>query len=137
MTQLTNGHSNYEPVDLEAEAAIEGLKEVASQAAKLSVIERAPDEGTTPFEQKTHDLMLQSVDRIAHQWVEELKRFRDNTVGIEKLVIEHAGKAKDELTRLHLLGVKAMGEARRGHEVLSRLGDEIESMITGAIPTNS
>jgi hypothetical protein len=125
MTHL-NGHTGDGP---SIEEAIEGLHAMTTKGP--SVIERAPNDGTLPFEQKAHDLMIETIDRITTQWVDELVRVRDNTKLIEKMVIEHAGKVKDELTKLHLLGARAMGEARRGQEVLSRLGEELDVMIAG------
>jgi hypothetical protein len=127
MTQLTNGHSNESIAGHSIEEAIEGLQAMTAKSA--TVVERVPNDGTVPFEQKAHDLMIESVDRITTQWVDELVTVRDNTKTIEQMVIEQAAKVKDELTRLHLLGARAMGEARRGHEVLSRLGEELDAMM--------
>ena len=93
------------------------------------VIERVPDNGEKPFEQHAHDLMTESVDRIAQQWVGELSRVRDNTLMIEQMVLAQATRVKSELTRMHLLGVKAMQEAKRGHEVGQHLVDELDQMM--------
>jgi hypothetical protein len=82
-----------------------------------------------PFDQKTHTLMLESVDRITQNWIGELNNVRDNIKVVEDMVIAQAAKAKEEFTKLHLLGTVAMREAQRGQEVVMRLGDEIDAMM--------
>jgi hypothetical protein len=94
----------------------------------VAVVDRVSD-GGVPFDQKTHTLMLESVDRITQQWVGELNRVRDNSKIIEQMVISQAAKSKEELTKLHLLGTQAMKEAQRGHEVLEHLAEEIDGMM--------
>ena len=93
------------------------------------MIERMVSDSATPFEQKTHTLMLESVDKITQQWVDEMISLRDNTKIIEQMVIAQAAKTKDELTRLHLLGVQAMRETQRGHQVIQQLGEELDAMM--------
>ena len=123
MTQ-TNGH------DIDTDT-IEDIREIAGRIREQSVavVDRVSD-GSVPFDQKTHTLMMESVDRITQHWVGELNRVRDNSKQIEQMVISQAAKTKDELTKLHLLGTQAMKEARRGHEVLEHLADEIDGMMT-------
>ena len=115
MTQA-NGH------DIHTETTVEDIKEIAEDRIReqsVAVVDRVGDAGT-PFEQKTHTLMIESVDRITQQWVDELNNVRNNSKVIEQMVIEQSAKVKDGLTKLHLLGVQAMREAQRGHEVLER-----------------
>jgi hypothetical protein len=123
MTQ-TNGHA----IDTDT---IEDIREIAGRIREQSVavVDRVSDAGT-PFEQKSHTLMMESVDRITHQWVDELNSVCNNAKVIEQMVIAQAAKTKNELTKLHLLGTQAMQEARRGHEMLTRLADEIDGMMT-------
>jgi hypothetical protein len=123
MTQ-PNGHDTKIEADVTTiESEIARIREKS-----VAVIDRVSDD-SMPFDQKTHTLMLESVDRIAQQWVGELNRVRDNSKIIEQMVIAQAAKSKDELTKLHLLGTQAMKEAQRGHEVLAHLADEIEGMM--------
>jgi Mg2+ and Co2+ transporter CorA len=124
MAQQSNGH------DIHTETTVEDIKEIAGRIREqsISVVERVSDSGE-PFQQQTHTLMTESVDRITQQWVAELNRVRDNTKVIEQMVIAQAAKTKDELTRLHLLGVQAMKEAQRGNDVAQRLTDELEAMM--------
>jgi hypothetical protein len=124
MTQA-NGH------DINTETTVEDIKEIAGRIHQQSVavVDRVSD-ASVPFDQKTHTLMMESVDRITQHWVGELNRVRDNSKIIEQMVITQAAKTKDELTKLHLLGTQAMKEAQRGHEVLEHLADEIDGMMT-------
>lgn len=127
MTQ-TNGHDQEAQTNLEAN--VEG--EIAELAARIqqpvTVLEKVRDPDAS-FEQKSHALMLESVDKITNQWVAELNNVRDNMHSIEQMVIAQAAKTKEELTKLHLLGVQAMREAQRGHEVALQLGRELQSMM--------
>ena len=110
--------------------AIGDIKEIAKglNDKSISVIERVRGAGAS-FEQATHTLMLESVDKITQQWVDELDRVRENTRVVEQMVIQQAAKVKDELTRLHLLGVQAMREAERGSDLSRRLVEELESLM--------
>jgi hypothetical protein len=129
MTQA-NGH-DQEALDKVEATVADDIKELAGRIREhqgLSVVERVSDNGV-PFDQKTHTLMMESVDRITQQWVGELNHVRDNTKTVEQMVIAQAAKAKDELTKLHLLGTQAMKEAQRGQEVVQHLGDELDAMM--------
>ena len=119
MTQ-TNGH------DLIKADTIEDIA-IASQANSAAVAARVSS--TTAFEHHAHELMIGSVDKITQEWVDEMTSLRKNSEAIEQMVIEQATKVKSELTKLHLLGVQAMRESQRGHELLQHLGDEIDAMM--------
>jgi hypothetical protein len=121
----SNGHdiSNAEAT------AIDDIKAMAGQIKSSAVVERVRED-CLPFDQATHTLMMESVDRITQQWVGELNHVRDNTKVVEQMVISQAARAKDELTKLHLLGVQAMKEAARGQEVVRHLGDELDAMMS-------
>src|SRR5262245_10009388 len=126
MTQQNNGHS----FDLDAQATNEAavIEEIRNVASRIQGVERVGSPGV-PFDQKAHTLMLESVDRIAHIWFCELNHVRENTKVVEDMVIAQAAKAKDELTKLHLLGVQAMKEAQRGQEVVAQLGEQLDAMM--------
>jgi hypothetical protein len=134
---FSNGQAHSEPpaeaetpeVVTDSEAtAIEEIRSIAGQL-QASVVERVIDNGA-PFEQQAHSLMLESIDRITQQWVSELVHFRNNSDAMEAMVIAQAAKVKHEITKLHLLGVQAMKEAKRGHEVLAKLADEMQAVVT-------
>jgi hypothetical protein len=129
MTQ-SNGHEfNALNATAAEETAINDIRALANQIREQpAVVERVDDHGA-PFEQKTHTLMMESVDRITQQWVGELGHVRDNTQVIEQMVIAQAAKVKSELTKLHLLGMQAMKEAQRGHEVSQQLAHELDAML--------
>jgi hypothetical protein len=82
-----------------------------------------------PFDQKAHDLLLQSIDQVADDWVTELTHVRRNSEEIEKLVLQRASKVKVDITALYLLGNAALAEARRGEEVNSKLAGELDKLI--------
>ena len=120
----------FEPaLDLDELSIVRDIRELARGIEKsVTVVEKVPDMGE-PFEQKAHSLMTESVDRIVQQWVGELNGVRENTKTVEAMVITQATKVKEELTKLHLLGVRAMREAQRGREVAQHLADEIDAMM--------
>jgi len=129
MTQ-PNGHDHGDAKAASIGDNIEEIQALANQLQSPTVVERVPGDGSTPFEQATHTLMMESVDRVTQHWVAELNRVRQNTLVVEQMVIAQAAKLKDELTRLHLLGVQAMREAQRGNDVVQHLGDELDAMMT-------
>jgi hypothetical protein len=135
-----NGHGvelqEQQPVDAEAEA-IEDIRNLASQVGSLRTagIERVPDYGAA-FEQRTHTLMLESIDKIAQQWIAELNHWRTATQTLEQMVVDQVTRVKDEITKLHLLGAQTMTEARRGQEISQRLTSELDAMMTEHIATH-
>jgi hypothetical protein len=136
MTQQKNGQDHGTGHIAEIATVGPGLSaadDIKAMAAQIrdseTVIERVRD-AASPFEQKSHTLMIESVDRITQEWVAELATVRENTKLIEQMVIEQAAKVKTELTKMHLLGVQAMREAQRGNEVMHQLGDQLDAMMT-------
>jgi hypothetical protein len=117
---------------------IDEIRAAADQVRdhQLTVIERVASDGTLPFEQKSHDLMIKSVDRIAQEWVAELHRVRENTKIVEQMVIEQVTAVKNALTKLHLLGAQTMREAERGQNVVEQLADELDAMMGQPNPTH-
>ena len=132
---FSNGQAQQEPPaeggtpEVVTDSETKAIEEIRTMAGNLqaSVVERVLDKGA-PFEQQTHSLMLESIDRITQQWVSELVHFRDNSAAMEQMVIAQAAKVKDEITKLHLLGVQAMKEAQRGHDVLAKLAEELNTV---------
>ena len=128
MTQ-GNGHDTTATALSAEDDVANDIRELAQRIQQpISVLERVRDPDAS-FEQKTHTLMLESVDKITQAWVEELLALRRNSEGIEQMVVEQAAKVKSEMTKLHLLGVQAMREAQRGQDVLQHLGEEISTMV--------
>lgn len=123
MTQQENGHDQGSWEDLAAAA------NQIRDGESVSVIEHVPDDGKPPFDQRAHDLMIASVDRIAQQWIAELVRVRDNTKALEQMVIEQVTAVKTSLTRLHLLGAQTMCEASRARDVVGQLAQELDAMM--------
>ena len=132
-----NGHDHDAATVAEPTAIDDTVSDIRAMASQIreqqmSVVEHVRD-GGVPFDQKTHTLMMESVDRITQQWVGELNHVRENTQIVEQMVIAQAAKAKDELTKLHLLGMQAMKEAQRGQEVVAHLGTELDAMLQNAM----
>jgi len=126
MAQQANGR------DHDMSSLIDEIKEVASQIPDREqarpLMERVKD-GGAPFEQKSHTLMLESVDRITQQWVGELVTIREANQAIEQMVIEQSAVVKDSITKLHLLGMQAMKEAQRGRDFHTQLGNQLDEMM--------
>jgi hypothetical protein len=87
-----------------------------------------PPASARPFDQKAHDLMLQSIDQVAADWISELAHVRQNSEQVEQLVLQRAAKVKADITALYLLGNAAMAEARRGDNVNAKLADELDKL---------
>ena len=95
---------------------------------ELARIEAVTD--ITPFTDQVHSLMLDSVSRIADQWIEQLKIVRENTITLENQILACVTKTKSDITTLHSLGTQVAEEARRGQEVCRQLSDSIEKIAT-------
>ena len=110
---------------------VEQIEAAAKQTREhqLTVVEHVASDGSLPFEQKSHDLMIKSVDKIAQEWVTELIRVRKNTEIIEQMVIEQVTAVKNAITKLHLLGAQTMKEAERGHDVVEQLAEQLDTMM--------
>jgi hypothetical protein len=81
-----------------------------------------------PFTDQVHTLMLESVSKIADQWIEQLKIVRENTIALEAQIVACVGKTKSDITMLHELGTKVAEEAKRGQEVCRQLSNSIEAI---------
>lgn len=116
------------------ETDIAELAELASRDARrlssrsISVIEKV-NEHLPPFEQKSHDLLLKSIDQVADHWIEQLEQLRDNTKAIERMVLEVCAKAKDDVTRLHLAGAGVVREVNRGQGICQNIADEVDRIM--------
>ena len=126
MIEQVNGHGQGFSASDSEELVVADIKEIAKS---LSVVERVAADGSLPFEQKSHDLMIRSVDKVAQEWIAELKRVSDNTKILEGMVLEQVTIVKSALTKLHLLGAHTMREAERGHDVVHQLADELDTMM--------
>ena len=98
---------------------------------KLALIEAVQPE-IAPFTDQVHTLMLESVSKIADQWIEQLKIVRDNTIVLENQIVACVGKTKADITTLHELGAKVAEEAKRGQDVCKQLSDSIEKISLNA-----
>jgi N-dimethylarginine dimethylaminohydrolase len=77
-----------------------------------------------------HQLLKESVEKIATQWVEQLNVVRANTVALEEQVLACLAKTKSDIQQMHELGVKVTEEAKRGREICAQLGAGV-ALITG------
>ena len=100
---------------------------IKDQAHYNALIEAVtPD--IAPFTDQVSALMLESVGKIADQWIAQLQIIRDNTVALENQIIACVTKTKSDITALHDLGVQVAEEARRGQEVCRQLSDSVEKI---------
>jgi hypothetical protein len=81
-----------------------------------------------PFAQHGHDLLLESVDKVATDWVDQLKNVRRNSEELEQLVLQRVSKLKSDLTQLFVLGSAVVSEAKRGGEINDKLTHEINKL---------
>jgi len=77
-----------------------------------------------------HQLLKESVEKIAGQWVAELNTVRANTLKLEEQVLACLAKTKADITQMHALGVQVAEEAKRGQELCAKLSSSVEQ-ITG------
>jgi hypothetical protein len=98
-------------------------------ATKLALIEAVqPD--IVPFEAQVHDLLNDSVEKIAQNWISELEALRKNASDLESQVLAAVADTKNSIAKLHSLGDLVKTEARRGQEVCRQLSDSIEKMAS-------
>jgi hypothetical protein len=115
-----NGHDDLE-------TAISEMAQISARAG--TAVSELPPPSALPLDQKTHDLLLKSVDQITADWVDQLMAVRKHSQQIEQRVLERAGKVKADLTVLFLLGGAARAEAKRGDEVNAKLADELDKLV--------
>ena len=97
--------------------------------AKLTLIEALQPE-IAPFGDQVHGLLLESVSKIADDWIEQLRILRKNADAREAQIVASVGKTKADLTTLHELGAKVAEEAKRGQEVCRQLADGVGKIST-------
>ena len=85
---------------------------------------------TAPVPDQIHTLLLDSVGRIADQWIEQLKLLRDNADALEAQIVAYVGKTKADISALHDLGTQVAAEARRGQDVCKKLRDSVERLAS-------
>jgi hypothetical protein len=112
---------------------IADLADVARRSEQRAEARPAPAAMTmadvgTPFAQRGHDLLLESVDKIADDWVHQLKTVRRNSEQLEELVLQRVARVKSNVTQLFLLGNAVTNEAKRGEEVNGKLTEEINKL---------
>jgi hypothetical protein len=81
-----------------------------------------------PFAQHSHDVLLESVDEVAADWVNQLKNVRRNSENLEQLVLQRVSKLKSDMTALFVLGSAVVSEAKRGGEINDKLTHEINKL---------
>jgi hypothetical protein len=80
-----------------------------------------------------HQLLKESVEKIAGQWVAELNTVRANTLKLEEQVLACLAKTKADITQMHDLGVQVAEEAKRGKELCAKLSDSVEHITGNAV----
>jgi hypothetical protein len=96
------------------------------EAARLTITSIA--EVGVPFGQREHDLLLQSVDHVADDWVSQLKDDRKTSEELEQMVMQRLAKVKTDLTQLFLLGNAVLGKIKRDSEFKDKVFSEIEKL---------
>ena len=83
-----------------------------------------------PFEDQVHTLLLDSVGKIADQWIEQLKLLRENADALEAQIVAYVGKTKSDISALHDLGTQVAAEAKRGQDVCKELRESVERLAS-------
>jgi transcriptional regulator len=83
-----------------------------------------------PIEDQVHTLLLDSVGKIADQWVEQLKLLRANADALEQQIMTHVSKTKADISALHDLGTQVAAEAKRGQDVCQKLREAVERLAS-------
>lgn len=81
-----------------------------------------------PFTDQVKTLLLDSISKVADQWIEQLNIIRDNANTLEKQILECVGRTKNDIGVMYDLGVRVTHEAKRGQEVCAELIDGIEKI---------
>jgi hypothetical protein len=131
VTDTAMNGSTRQAQDLDALAA-RNKQRIDVLSASPQVLEH-PAPSSRPFDQKAHNLLLQSIDQVAADWVSELSHVRHNAEQVEALVLQHATKVKADITALYLLGHAALAEAKRGDEVNAKLADELDRLAESRV----
>jgi hypothetical protein len=129
MNIAVNGHDTGIPTEEQELEQRDRERFAARQVDTKSISVFEATKAAPPFEQQTHTLMLESVDQLTNHWVKHLTHARENNKGLEQQVLERAAALRDQITRLHLLGVQVMKEAERGDQINAQLAAELDRMM--------
>jgi lipopolysaccharide biosynthesis regulator YciM len=121
-TQNGNGHDAMEMAirDIRSLAARDGAAQPLFEQIRIE-----------PFEQEMHALLMESLDRLANGWIEQLKQVREVTIALEQQVINSCSQTKGHITSLHQLGAQIQREAKRGEEVCAQLSRGLGQIVEG------
>ena len=97
--------------------------------SKIALIEAVKPE-LAPFGDQVHNLLLESVSKIADDWIAQLTLLRQTADELEAQIIASVGKTKSDISALHDLGTKVAEEARRGQEVCRQLSNGVEKIAS-------
>ena len=96
-------------------------------STKLALIEAVqPD--IAPITDQVHDLLNESIEKIASNMVGELEALRQNATALETQLLAAAAGAKASINKLRELHTQIADEARRGQEVCRKVSDSIENI---------
>jgi len=97
--------------------------------SKIALIESVkPD--IAPFGDQVHTLLLESIGKLADDWIAQLTLLRKTADELEAQILASVGKTKADISALHQLGTRVAEEARRGQEVCRQLSDGVERLAS-------
>ena len=98
-------------------------------SSKIALLESVkPD--LAPFTDQVHALLLDSVSKLADDWIAQLTLLRKTADELEAQIIASVGKTKADISSLHQLGTRVAEEARRGQEVCRQLSNGVEKIAS-------
>jgi hypothetical protein len=116
--------------DREPDPLVDGIagivRRAEDRAATRSVLTMA--EVGVPFSQREHDLLLESVDQVASDWVNQLRDDRKSSEELEQTVLQRVAKVKTDLTQLFLLGNAVLNKVKRDTEFKAKVFSEIDKL---------
>lgn len=124
-----NNGAEHDLTDDERDAARIANREPSTQP--IAVTEHV-DAGA--IDQKTHTLLIQSIDHLAQHFVEQQQVERSESSALEAMFLTHIAAARDAVTRMHMVCVQAQNNAERNRQVRDSIASELEKVLERQAP---
>ena len=95
--------------------------------AKLTLIEALQPE-IAPFNDQVHDLLNESIEKIAQTSIGEINALTKNLGELGTQMLNAAAAAKEKINQLHKLNGQIADEVRRGEKMRQSVSDSIEKL---------
>jgi len=92
----------------------------------IKVVDPTPE--AVPVSSQVHDLLIESVGKIADEWVLQLTTLRNSANELEQQILTYVSRTRHDISALHDLGIKVATEAARGQAVCKELKRGLEKI---------